>query len=562
MEKKIPETLPENGNNRTESVPENSNVIPGTMPPGIPPQFIPGGNKAPVVPKIKKPPLTLQKGDTVFAVIFMVLSILGVSSGLWGGFRLFYAVVYTLFLLTFSLCLYKRDVKLNAFSIVCGVLAFLGSSVYISTSNVSVKLWMFVCQFVLSSVWIDSLRGVREEKGDLGFLRNLLVSTFPVSIENAGPAVEAIFTEKDGRRKRIGKVLLGMACAIPVLFVVIPLLISSDSAFEGFVNRVIDNIASAFFRVIIGVGISVFIIGYCFGHKYGERPEPKDSAFKGIDAAYTVSFLSVIALCYLAYLFSQLAYFFSGFMGILPSDYTFNVSTYARRGFFELGAIAGINLLIIFLVLLISKKNNSRLGVANAVLCFFIGLFTLVITATALSKMVLYIKSFGMTVLRLTTSAFMLFIGTVFIALIIRCCFTPKVNVLRTAAVSAGCILIILGVGNVNRVVAEYNIFAYKVGLLNTVDVETIYELGDEGVPYLIELYGYKDIEISGEARQRIECCIDQYYNTYYEPEGYRRVLVGEREYNTLEEWSFARSRAYDLLDDYIENDTVYHFKE
>ena len=52
--------------------------------------------------------------------------------------------------------------------------------------------------------------------------------------------------------------------------------------------------------------------------------------------------LGAVCAVYLAYLFSQLAYFVGGFSGILPEGFT--RAEYARRGFFEMTCLAGVNL--------------------------------------------------------------------------------------------------------------------------------------------------------------------------------------------------------------------------
>ena len=82
-----------------------------------------------------------------------------------------------------------------------------------------------------------------------------------------------------------------------------------------------------------------------------EKKETVKKELKGIENVYVISFLSVLALVYLVYLFSQLAYFINGFFGILPEK--FIPSSYARRGFFEMSVIAGINFVIIYLSLIL-----------------------------------------------------------------------------------------------------------------------------------------------------------------------------------------------------------------
>ena len=262
-------------------------------------------------------------------------------------------------------------------------------------------------------------------------------------------------------------------------------------------------------------------------------------------------------------MFSQLAYFFSAFKGFLPEGYEFNVSTYARRGFFEMSAIAAINFLIIFGALLLSRKKNQKMCIPSRLICLFISVFTLIIIVTAISKMVLYIQGFGMTRLRITTSAFMVFLGIVFLSVILRL-FISKVKVLRAALVTASTVLLILGVVNVDHVVAAYNYHAYKNKVLETIDVKTIYNLGEEGVPYLVRLLEEDDdIDVLVTSREYITRSISNtYYETEYDYETSTYKILGKR-YDKPENFGIYRMKAYKVLDDFIaENYSTYEIEE
>lgn len=115
------------------------------------------------------------------------------------------------------------------------------------------------------------------------------------------------------------------------------------------------------------------------------------------------TFLGVVAFCYLLYLVSQLAYFFSAFEGILPEGYT--QAEYARRGFFEMSALCSINLLMV-LVSIGQVRRNPEVPRLTRFLCLFILVFSLVLAACSASKMGLYIGVYGLTRLRVLTSLF------------------------------------------------------------------------------------------------------------------------------------------------------------
>ena len=297
----------------------------------------------------------------------------------------------------------------------------------------------------------------------------------------------------------------------------------------------------------------IFIISYGLSLKKKVLPERKKSNFAGVEGITVGVFLSVISLCYLSYLFSQLAYFFSAFSGFLPENYEFSVSDYARRGFFEMSVIAAMNFLIIFIVLILTKKRDGKLHAGIKALCTFIAVFTLLIISTALSKMVLYIKSLGMTELRVGTSGFMIALGIIFISLIVRI-YISKVRVIRTALISFAVVLTLFGCFNINSVIGEYNYNAYKNGWTETIDTRALYYLGPEGIPYLIKLSEDKDMSFEAESM-----IYDALLYGNYE---YRIVETGkgcsiERNENSIKglgSYSYPFMRAEKMLNEFIEN--------
>ncbi len=489
--------------------------------------------------------------DTVFAILFVACSIILSAFGIFGGFRAGFTVATILLLTVITFYLKTKEIKISAYSVVC-FLVSLGLSVNFSiTSNSSVRFWSFVLLAILQLIWFTSLVSGDRAKGDLGILQEIVSPVFNLAIPNLPNAIASLFSGR--KNKNLSKIFLGIVTAIPVLIVVVPLLMSSDQAFEGLVSLVFENMALLIVKIILGIIISAFLIAYCFSLKKDKLPQIKSSHFKGLENTVTLSFLSVLSVCYLSYLFSQLAYFFSAFSGFLPQNYEFSVSAYARRGFFEMSLIAAINFAIIFIVLLLSRKKKEKINLASRILCTFIGIFTLIIIATALSKMVLYIKGFGMTELRITTSVFMIFLAIVFIALMIRL-YAPSIKVIKIGLIVAGTALIILGTVNVNAVIAKYNYTAYKNGILTDIDVSTIYNLGDEGIPYLAELINDNNETVAHLAKLKLSSSFADYYKIEHNDDN-KLVEIVEKKYTGIGKFSFSRSQAYKVLQDVLEKE-------
>lgn len=491
----------------------------------------------------------LNKGDTAFAFFAVIASIFTVIYGVFGKFAFGYLLSLVFMLIVFT-AYFAKGAKLSFMTILSGLLSFANGAVFIITSNGSVRFFAFVISFLLSLTYLGGL-ALGKAKGN-----RQSVGVFYSAIStmgNIGISLKSLFASRNGGKKTFGKTLLGIVCALPVLLIVVPLLIKSDAAFEGMVNSLFSNTFSTFLKVNIGLALALFVIAYGFSLKFGKVAKIGKPKFKGMENVYIISFLSSIAFCYLLYLFSQLAYFFSAFKGFLPEgDITY--AEYARKGFFEMCAIAVINLIIVFVSLLLAKKPKGKVGFGVKAVATFISLFTLIIIATAISKMVLYIDAYGMTVKRLTTSAFMVFLGLVFISLAFKV-YCRKINIIKTALATAGIIVLLLGVFNVNTICAEYNYQAYANGKLETIDIDALYELGDEGVPYLTKFAYAKDTELAEQAQGHLaEIYCDEYFENIYSTQGFTLDdLKANQKDSEFYRFSLPRIKAYDALYSFIE---------
>ena len=112
--------------------------------------------------------------------------------------------------------------------------------------------------------------------------------------------------------------------------------------------------------------------------------------------------------------------------------------------------------------------------------------------------------SFGLTRLRLTTSAFMVFLGLVLLAVALRL-FVKRLPVPQLAVALGTVILIGLSLANVDGLVARYNVDAWRSGKLDGLDVEMICSLGDGAVPVLSELADGTDDPIAKKARRELK---------------------------------------------------------
>ena len=309
----------------------------------------------------KKPIFELSLGDSVYIIAAIISCIFVSLYGLFDGFALGYSISIVLFAVVFITYLIKCG-KTSIFSVINGILTLGCSLIFVCTSNSSVRFFGVIICFLTGLACFDGLaRGkARGNRNTVGIIYSA-ASTFG----NIGITLKSIFRSGKNGKKSISKILLGIACSLPVIFTILPLLMSSDDAFRGMMNSIFRNTFTSLIKVIFGTAIALLVIPYGLSLKNNRVAKIKKSKFKGIENVYITSFLSAISACYVLYLFSQLAYFFSAFSGFLPEGEV-NYADYARKGFFEMCAISVINLAIVFTAWLLAKKKDGKIFVITS----------------------------------------------------------------------------------------------------------------------------------------------------------------------------------------------------
>ena len=483
--------------------------------------------------------------DYVMAAASFLICLFGVIAGLWGGFRLGFTLAFIFFFSFLTGYIGFGKGPVSVYGWLCGLLAISLSAVFLMTSSVPVRFLSLIVMGAVSLVWFASLSGRRVPAGDTGLLRHLFL-TAGGAFTHISAGMGSLFGKRNGKGGTLGKVLIGILCSVPVLAVVIPLLLHADAAFENLFEALFKDLRLRLIQAVIAGTLTVLLVSFSFFLKKttARTDSPSETRF-GVDTVILCTALGMLSVFYAIYLASQLAYFSSAFSGILPRGYDFSYAEYARRGFFEITVISVINLFVLFLAWGIARKKDRRLPVAVSAFGTFVSVFTLFIISTAFAKMTMYIGAYGMSVLRIGTSAFLVFLAVVFLAVILRL-WLPRVKVLQTALVTAAVVLLLLGIGNVNRFVAKYNYEAYCDGRLAGIDAEYLSELGDEGIPYLCALAERKDDPVSDPAGSRVSRLVGGYY-TYEDGSG-----EPVKNYMTLSGFDFPRLAVYKALDPWL----------
>ncbi|MBP3412539.1 MAG: DUF4173 domain-containing protein [Oscillospiraceae bacterium] len=469
---------------------QNENFTNMYQPINYPPPYMP-----PVYykPKLRK---AGSKRDMIFAGLLFFLSLLCVNFTLYGGGGLALSLAAIGLYITGIAYLYPKRRHFSLYTCFCMMFYVLGAlSLFLSDSGFG-KFLTLNTMVLLSGVTLMDLMDLRKQTAGsiyavFDWLRTILILPF----SSIGAVFFALFHKKGSEgsenpveKRKTGSVLIGLGLAVPVLLVIVPLLTGADEAFHNLFRKLtFEGSSELIVTLILGIGIFILIFGQHFAAQYQNAEEKnRENIGNGIDTTILASFFCAICVVYALYLLSQLAYFFNAFAGLLPEDYT--VAEYARRGFFEMTTICVINLGLLLLALFGSrKKDGKEPGILRA-LALFLCLFSLILIATAISKMLLYIDSFGLTHLRLLTSVFMLFLCVLFVTMILWL-FFRKLPYMKVAVITAALLVTVLGFADPGRVVASYNVNAYLSGELDSVDMAELSLLNtDAVVPYAWEL--------------------------------------------------------------------------
>jgi len=212
----------------------------------------------------------------------------------------------------------------------------------------------------------------------------------------------------------------GAAIALPLLLLFGSLLMAADAGF--------DRLISSTFNIDFPLTLSHLSLALVFAWAAAgvlrplvlpAEPSPEAAAAESAEArprlgmVETATVLGLLDVLFLAFVIVQLPHFFGSYSDLLaPGTTTF--SAYARRGFFELCAVAGLVLPLLLALHWLARRDTPREErVFRIAAGAMVGL-VFVIIVSALHRMRLYQSAYGLTELRVYTTAFMFWLTAVF----------------------------------------------------------------------------------------------------------------------------------------------------
>ncbi|WP_245921255.1 DUF4153 domain-containing protein [Nocardia nova] len=292
-----------------------------------------------------------------------------------------------------------------------------------------------------------------------------------------------------------------VAATVALLAVFVPLLAGADATFAAIVTGLVPRMdAPTTTRWIVlflltgttTLGALYVLAGPPAPADAGSTPGNRTLARP--EWALPVGALTVL---FASFLGAQLVALFGG------DDYVqrtagLTYADYARSGFWQLAAVTLLTLAVILPVLHRAARDSAtdRLWL-RGLLCTISGL-TLVIIASAFGRMWTYQQAYGFTVLRLLVGTCELWLGVVYLLVVVAVLRLETAWLPRTTLATAVAALLMLAVANPEALVASENIDRWQRGA--DLDADYLSGLSADIVPVLDRLPG----PIRLDLRQRL----------------------------------------------------------
>jgi hypothetical protein len=314
----------------------------------------------------------------------------------------------------------------------------------------------------------------------------------------------------------------GFLLAAPLLLVFGALFVAADQVFQGFVTDVVPNGEQLLSHTLLIVAFGWVAAGLL--REYLVRREPLEADVRpsftlgGTEVAVVLGLLNLL---FLGFVVVQVRYLFGG-SSLVEEQTSLTYAEYARHGFFELVAVAALVLPLLLLADWLLRRERRQDDVIFRVLAGLLLVLLGVVMVSALQRMRLYQREYGLTELRLYVTAFIVWLAVVFA--------WAAVTVLRSrrdlfavgALVSGFAAILALNALNPDALIARTNVDRPNL------DVAYLTRLSDDATPALVDALPSLDPQLRAQLESELTARRD-----------------ANRDWRT---WNWSRSRAQTAL--------------
>jgi hypothetical protein len=360
----------------------------------------------------------------------------------------------------------------------------------------------------------------------------------------------ALRNVEDERKRVLGKVLIGLLIALPLLFIIISLLASADGVFEELLSGIPTwigtlSFGSGLMRLIWTCFFTFCLFGYLWGfvhpasrdlerdiqswsglselseegqpqakepangHTTGHAGHPSMALDKSMppysgepipikfDPVITATVLVVMNLVYLVFVVLQFRYLFGAWEGTLPEGTSY--AEYARRGFGELVMVTGINFVLMLSVLKWTEPGSRILQKVNNGLLYVLVACSGVMLYSGYTRLVMYEEAYGYTYTRYLVHAFMIFLGLLLLIAAVRI-RVRQLPLAKYYIVTSLVAYVVVNYVGIDVRIAQNNIERYRT--TTAIDKEYLSGLSADAIPLLID-FSRKEQGTMDEVLQR-----------------------------------------------------------
>ena len=449
------------------------------------------------------------KAELVLSVLMFLFSFIFVRFVVYNVTGIISSLLYIAFFAVTVIYLKKKGFAFSGFNKLLGALLFIFSTVFTITDNSFIKFLTCVFLFAAGAYFIYSVCADRKDvERYLPYAMKKSLFEYPFSKFSAQADILSDKAKDSETSSNIKRVIIGLVLTIPVTVIVAALLMKADDGVNYMISDIFDTFYSdEIWTVIMQLAFALPLSLYGFGLIYRcafrkdirelTDEECADKVWRKRIVSNLIFYTAAapVLLLYVLFFVSQASYFLSAFMGKLPEGFSY--AEYARKGFFELCWIVVINLGIMIIMNLHSKNSGEEktvmLKIYNMIFC----IFTLILIATAVSKMVMYIDAYGLTVMRVYTTWFMILCAYIFLLTIIKQ-FRPDMHLAKHITIGFTLMFAFLCFSRPESLIVKYNHMMGKVTADELAD-SGIYEMSDDGLLAAVN----EGLMQSDEARER-----------------------------------------------------------
>jgi hypothetical protein len=283
-------------------------------------------------------------------------------------------------------------------------------------------------------------------------------------------------------------VIIAIFVSFSFAAILIPLLRSADAVFADLLDSWLDYLPSLDGRSILGAMLLAYLgLGAAFfahrGTQGNRVPGSTNHPLAGLEWMIPVVVVDVIFAIFVGV---QATVLFAGHEYVLKAggpDY----AEYARGGFGELCAVTVLSLGIVAGLGGLAQRETLRqramIRTAGGLLCAL----TLVIVASALRRMLLYVDAYGFTWPRLLSFSFELWLGAVLVLVLLAGIGLRGGWLPRATVAAATAVLFALVAANPEAVMARTHVDA-RIDGRHPVDVYYLYDLSADALDEILQL--------------------------------------------------------------------------